>query len=178
MNYRLGAGCRTSIGNGIRTRWWDREAYNVMVTRRDGNSAGRTKVTAQNVTTRPFGFFHILLFAGVIAIVLLLMPFVLAAYPLIVLSHILVFSIACLGLNGPGYYPGYAYAYEPSYAYVAPAYPYPAPAYGYVYAPPPTCWNSTSNSRNFGYYGSCAYGAMDDDAESLGQARPNRRLVR
>jgi branched-chain amino acid transport system permease protein len=27
------------------------------------------------------------------------MPFVLAAYPLIVLSHILVFSIACLGLN-------------------------------------------------------------------------------
>ena len=70
-----------------------------MVTRRDGNSAGRTKVTAQNVTTRPFGFFHILLFAGVIAIVLLLMPFVLAAYPLIVLSHILVFSIACLGLN-------------------------------------------------------------------------------
>ena len=99
MNYRLGAGCRTSIGNGIRTRWWDREAYNVMVTRRNGNSAGRTKVTAQNVTTRPFGFFHILLFAGVIAIVLLLMPFVLAAYPLIVLSHILVFSIACLGLN-------------------------------------------------------------------------------
>ena len=70
-----------------------------MVTRRDGNSAGRTKVTAQNVTARPFGFFHFLLFAGAIAVVLLLMPFVLAAYPLIVLSHILVFSIACLGLN-------------------------------------------------------------------------------
>ena len=29
----------------------------------------------------------------------LLMPFVLATYLLIVLSHILVFSIACLGLN-------------------------------------------------------------------------------
>ena len=97
---------------------------------------------------------------------------------------------------GPGYYPGYAYAYEPSYAYVAPAYRYAAPVYepsyayvapayryaapvdGYVYAPPPACWNSTSDSRNFGYYGSCAYGAIDTDAERLGQARPNRRLVR
>ena len=76
------------------------------------------------------------------------------------------------------YYPGYANAYEPSYAYVAPAYPYAAPVYGYVYAPPPACWNSTSDSRNFGYYGSCAYGAIDTDAERLGQARPNRRLVR
>jgi hypothetical protein len=81
---------------------------------------------------------------------------------------------------GPGYYPGYAYAFEPSYAYVAPApaYPYAAPVYGYVYAPPPVCWNSTSDSRNLGYYGSCAYGAFDTDAERLGQARPNRRLVR
>jgi hypothetical protein len=78
----------------------------------------------------------------------------------------------------PSYYPGNVYAYEPSYAYVARAYAYPAPAYGYVYAPPPTCWNSTSDSRNFGYYGSCAYGAIDTDAEALGQARPNRRLVR
>jgi hypothetical protein len=77
---------------------------------------------------------------------------------------------------GPGYYSGYAYA-APSYAYVAPTYPY-ALAYGQVYAPPPTCWNSTSDSRNFGYYGSCAYGAVDTDAEALGQARPNRRLVR
>ena len=85
------------------------------------------------------------------------------------------------------YAPGYAYAYEPSYAYVAPAYPYyvaPAysyaapPVYGYVYVPPPACWNSTSDSRNLGYYGSCAYGAIDTDAERLGQARPNRRLVR
>jgi hypothetical protein len=80
---------------------------------------------------------------------------------------------------GPGYYPGNVYAHEPSYAYVAPAYPYAAPpVYGYVYAPPPACWNSTSDSRNFGYYGSCAYGAFDTDAERLGQARPNRRLVR
>ena len=76
------------------------------------------------------------------------------------------------------YYYGPAFAYEPSYAYVAPAYPYAAPVYGYVYAPPPACWNSTSDSRNFGYYGSCAYGAIDTDAERLGQARPNRRLVR
>jgi hypothetical protein len=80
---------------------------------------------------------------------------------------------------GPGYYPGNVYAHEPSYAYVAPAYPYAAPpVYRYVYAPPPACWNSTSDSRNFGYYGSCAYGAFDTDAERLGQARPNRRLVR
>jgi len=79
---------------------------------------------------------------------------------------------------GPGYHPGYVYADEPSYAYVAPVYPYAPPAYGYVYVPPPTCWNSTSDSRNFGYYGSCAYGAIDTDAERLGQARPNRRLVR
>ena len=80
---------------------------------------------------------------------------------------------------GSGYYPGYAYAYEPSYTYVAPAYPFAAPpVYGYFYAPPPACWNSTSDSRNFGYYGSCAYGAIDTDAERLGQARPNRRLVR
>jgi branched-chain amino acid transport system permease protein len=76
-----------------------RETHNVMVTRGDGNSAGRTKVTAQNATARPFGFFHVLLFAAATAIVLLLMPFVLAAYPLIILSQILVFSIACLGLN-------------------------------------------------------------------------------
>jgi hypothetical protein len=77
---------------------------------------------------------------------------------------------------GPG--PGYAYAYEPSYAYVAPALTYAAPVYGYVYAPPPVCWNSTSDSRNYGYYRSCVYGAIDTDAEKLGQARPNRRLVR
>ena len=76
-------------------------------------------------------------------------------------------------------YAQYYYGPEPSYAYVAPAYPYAAPpVYGYVYAPPPACWNSTSDSRNFGYYGSCAYGAIDTDAEKLGQARPNRRLVR
>ena len=77
---------------------------------------------------------------------------------------------------GPGFYAGNAYAFEP--APVVPAYPYAAPAYGFVYAPPPACWNSTSDSRNFGYYGSCAYGAFDTDAEKLGQARPNRRLVR
>jgi hypothetical protein len=78
----------------------------------------------------------------------------------------------------PGYYPGYAYAYEPSYVVVpAPNYAVPADGYAYVYAPPPACWTSTSDSRNFGYYGSCAYGALDTDP-ALGQARPNRRLVR
>jgi hypothetical protein len=77
---------------------------------------------------------------------------------------------------GPGFYAGNAYAFEP--APVVPVYPYAAPAYGFVYVPPPTCWNSTSDSRNFGYYGSCAWGAIDTDAEALGQARPNRRLVR
>ena len=70
-----------------------------MVTRRDGNSAGRTKITARNTTARSFGSFHVLSFAGATAIVLLLMPFVLAVYPLIILSQVLVFSIACLGLN-------------------------------------------------------------------------------
>ena len=40
-----------------------------------------------------------LLFAGAAGFVLMLMPSVLAAYPLIILSHMLVFSIACLGLN-------------------------------------------------------------------------------
>ena len=75
-------------------------------------------------------------------------------------------------------WPRPGFAYEPSYAYVAPALTYAAPVYGYVYAPPPVCWNSTSDSRNYGYYGSCVYGAIDTDAEKLGQARPNRRLVR
>ena len=70
-----------------------------MVTRRGGNSAGRTKITARNTTARSFGSFHVLSFAGATAIVLLLMPFVLAVYPLIILSQVLVFSIACLGLN-------------------------------------------------------------------------------
>jgi branched-chain amino acid transport system permease protein len=56
-------------------------------------------VTTQHATAAPIEFFHVLLFAGATAIVLLLMPFVLTAYPLIILSHILVFSIACLGLN-------------------------------------------------------------------------------
>jgi len=61
--------------------------------------ASRDKATAQGATARPVGFSHVLLFAGATAIVLLLMPFMLAVYPLIILSHMLVFSIACLGLN-------------------------------------------------------------------------------
>jgi branched-chain amino acid transport system permease protein len=40
-----------------------------------------------------------LLFAGAGAVTLLLMPLVLPPYALVILSHALVFSIACLGLN-------------------------------------------------------------------------------
>lgn len=40
-----------------------------------------------------------LLLGGTASIALLLMPFVLPAYPLIILSHMLVFAIACLALN-------------------------------------------------------------------------------
>ena len=42
---------------------------------------------------------RVLLFAGTAAIVLLFIPSVLAPYPLIILSHMLVFAIACLALN-------------------------------------------------------------------------------
>ena len=63
-------------------------------------------------------------------------------------------AVAAVASSAYGQYyygPGYVYAYEPSYAYVAPADTYAAPVYGYVYAPPPVCWNSASDSRNFGY---------------------------
>lgn len=42
---------------------------------------------------------RVLLLAGAAAIVLLFIPSVLAPYPLIILSHMLVFAIACLALN-------------------------------------------------------------------------------
>ena len=45
------------------------------------------------------GSLHALLFAGAAGIPLLLMPSILAAYPLFILCHMLVFSIACLALN-------------------------------------------------------------------------------
>jgi branched-chain amino acid transport system permease protein len=45
------------------------------------------------------GWSRALMLAAATAVVLLLMPSVLAAYPLIILSHMLVFSIACLALN-------------------------------------------------------------------------------
>jgi branched-chain amino acid transport system permease protein len=45
------------------------------------------------------GGLHALLFAGAAGMLLLVMPSVLAAYPLFILSHMLVFSIACLALN-------------------------------------------------------------------------------
>ena len=45
------------------------------------------------------GSLHVLLFATAAGILLLLMPSILAAYPLFILCHMLVFSIACLALN-------------------------------------------------------------------------------
>jgi hypothetical protein len=45
------------------------------------------------------GWLRTLLLAAAAGIVLLLMPSFLAAYPLIILCHMLVFSIACLALN-------------------------------------------------------------------------------
>jgi branched-chain amino acid transport system permease protein len=45
------------------------------------------------------GSLRALLFAGAAGILLLLMPSVLAAYPLFILCHMLVFSVACLALN-------------------------------------------------------------------------------
>ena len=45
------------------------------------------------------GSLHALLFAGAAGTLLLLMPSILAAYPLFILCHMLVLSIACLALN-------------------------------------------------------------------------------
>jgi branched-chain amino acid transport system permease protein len=45
------------------------------------------------------GWLRTLLLAAVAGIVLLLMPSIIAAYPLIILCHMLVFSIACLAFN-------------------------------------------------------------------------------
>jgi branched-chain amino acid transport system permease protein len=45
------------------------------------------------------GWWPALLLAVTAGLVLVLMPLVLAAYPLFILSHILVFAIACLGVN-------------------------------------------------------------------------------
>jgi hypothetical protein len=99
--------------------------------------------------------------------------------------------------GGPGYYDrGYAYgpAYEdrayvyerpaPAYVYErrAPAYAYdPAPRYSaseaYAYSPG-RCWVSTDNTRNYGYYGSCASTTKDIDAGLQGTSRRNVRAVR
>lgn len=62
-------------------------------------SAHRDGTEAQDTGARRAGSARTLLFAGATGIVLLLMPSVLAAYPLTILSHMLVFAIACLGLN-------------------------------------------------------------------------------
>ncbi len=90
--------------------------------------------------------------------------------------------------GGPGYYDR-GYAYGPVYedrAYVyerpAPAYVYdPAPRYSaseaYAYSPG-RCWVSTDNTRNYGYYGSCASTTLDIDAGLQGKSRRNVRAVR
>jgi ABC-type branched-subunit amino acid transport system permease subunit len=51
------------------------------------------------MTVRRVDSLGVLLFAGTTGVFLALMPVVLAPYPLFILSHILVFSIACLALN-------------------------------------------------------------------------------
>jgi branched-chain amino acid transport system permease protein len=61
--------------------------------------AGRDERTAQDAGAWRFETLHVLLVSGAAGLVLLVMPFALAPYPLIVLSHMLVFSIACLALN-------------------------------------------------------------------------------
>jgi branched-chain amino acid transport system permease protein len=63
------------------------------------SSARADELEARDVEVRDCGWTRALLWAGAGAVVLLLMPFLLPSYPLYVLSHALVFSIACLGLN-------------------------------------------------------------------------------
>ncbi len=77
---------------------------------------------------------------------------------------------------GYGYAPGYAYAPAPGYQ----AYAY-EPGSAPLYRGPVSggqCWISTNNSRAFGYYGSCASDNEDLDADTLGQARPNKSFTR
>jgi branched-chain amino acid transport system permease protein len=62
-------------------------------------SARQDEREAHDESARRSGSFPTLLVAAVTSIVLLLMPSVLAIYPLTILSHMLVFAIACLGLN-------------------------------------------------------------------------------
>jgi branched-chain amino acid transport system permease protein len=61
--------------------------------------AGRVERRAEFAGAWQSGWLRALLLAAAAGIMLLLMPFFLAAYPLIILCHMLVFSIACLALN-------------------------------------------------------------------------------
>lgn len=63
------------------------------------SSSSRDELTTLSTNVHRISSVHTLLFAGTAAFVLLLMPFVLAAWPLVILSHMLVFAIACLALN-------------------------------------------------------------------------------
>ena len=60
---------------------------------------GRDEFRAQDARERQIEWHYGLILAGATGVALLLMPFVLAVYPLIILCHMLVFSIACLALN-------------------------------------------------------------------------------
>jgi branched-chain amino acid transport system permease protein len=62
-------------------------------------SSGRDAVARLGASARRIASARALWFAGAAAIVLFLMPSVLAPYPLVILSHMLVLAIACLALN-------------------------------------------------------------------------------
>ncbi len=62
-------------------------------------SAARDECVVQHTGARRAESLRTLLFAGAAGGVLVLMPFILAEYSLVILCHMLVFSIACLGLN-------------------------------------------------------------------------------
>ncbi len=97
-------------------------------------------------------------------------------------------AVTEVGYFGPDYtqVPGDTYAPGYTYAPAAEAYAYAPPqapgngAYAYVPAPAyaGSCWISTYDSKGYGYYGSCFSQQHDLDAETLGQARPNKSLSR
>ena len=61
--------------------------------------AGRRQRIVRLLKEGRSGWARALLLAALTGLILLLLPFVLSAYSLLILSHILVFSIACLALN-------------------------------------------------------------------------------
>jgi hypothetical protein len=101
-----------------------------------------------------------------------------AAAAVVVTGALMAFTAANAGYFGPDYPDqsgaGYGPALLPPQAYQA-----------YAFAPGPrqayrggTCWISTFDSTGYGYSGSCASNNVDLDADTLGQARPNKTFVR